>query len=364
MNMMNTFPATARGLSASARGWTRDGKLKVFVIFFLIALVLGLHYSTAHTFAVHHEVYRMFFYIPLILATFWFGFWGAISTSIIIFLLYLPHGIDQWEGFSLSYHQLLEAGLFFLIAFILGNLAQTKVREQRSRLRSERLAAVGMAVSEISHDMKSPLMAIGGFAAQVRRRMAEDDPDRPKMDLVIRETARLENMVKDMLNFSRPLHLRVSTCNLSEIAGESIEVMRSAEGGCAIALENALDPAVPDCMLDKDSIKEVVINLIANAVQASPPGEIVSVRTLRRRNRAVLEVTDRGHGIQEEDRKRVFHPFFSRKKGGTGLGLTITKKIVMAHGGSISFYPNPDRGVTFRVTLPLKHKRIFTDVSC
>ncbi|PKN28718.1 MAG: hypothetical protein CVU64_11880 [Deltaproteobacteria bacterium HGW-Deltaproteobacteria-21] len=357
--MFNTFPSAARGLSVSARGKTQGGKLKVLLISLLIALVLGLHYSTAHTLAIHHEVYRMFFYIPLILATFWFGFWGSITTAIIIFLLYLPHGIEQWEGFSQSYHQLLEGGLFFLIAFILGYLAESKVREHRARLRSERLAAVGMAVSEISHDMKSPLIAIGGLATQVSRRMEEDDPDRAKLDVVIRETARLEGMVKDMLNFSRPLDLKASPCNLTQVAGECIEVMRCADGECKTALDKALDPAIPNCMLDKDRIKEVIINLIANAVQASPPGEIVTVRTLRHGSRAVLEVSDRGHGILEEDRKRVFYPFFSKKKGGTGLGLTIAKKIVIAHGGNISFYPNNDKGVTFRVTLPLKNKLPF-----
>jgi glucose-6-phosphate-specific signal transduction histidine kinase len=133
------FSAVVRELRASAGGVTRGGKLKIFLISLLIFLVLGLHYSTAHRMAIHHEVYRMFFYIPLILATFWFGFWGATLTSIIIFLLYLPHGIDQWEGFARSYHQLVEGGLFFLITFILGYLAESKVREQRARLRSERL---------------------------------------------------------------------------------------------------------------------------------------------------------------------------------------------------------------------------------
>lgn len=356
MKMLNTCPYAERGLSVSTPGWNRGGKLKIFLISLLIALVLGLHYSTAHTLELHHEVYRMFFYIPLILSTFWFGFRGAISTSTVIFFLYLPHGIEQWEGLAHSYHQLLEGGLFFLITFILGYLAETKVREHRARLRSERLAAVGMAVSEISHDMKSPLVAIGGFATQVRKRMREDDPDRAKIELVIRETARLEGMVKDMLNFSRPLHLKASCCSLTEIAAECTEMMRYADTERGIQLEEALDPALPNCMLDKDSIKEVVINLLANAVQASPQGEIVTVRTIRRRSRAVLEVSDRGHGILEDDRKRIFYPFFSKKKEGTGLGLTIAKKIVIAHGGTISFYRNQDKGVTFRVTLPLKNK--------
>ena len=287
--------------------------------------------------------------IPRIFATFWLGIWGAIATLIVIFFLQ--------EGLSLTYDQLMEGGLLFLIVCLLGYVAEVRRREHRARVSSERLAAVGMAVSEISHDMKTPLMAIGGFAAQIRRRMKEEDPDRAKIDLLIRETARLESMVKDMLNFSRPLHLRVSSCNLNQIVGECIEVMRCAEGARAIALEDALDPAIPDCMLDRDRLKEVIINLIANAVQASPKGKAVTVRTFRRRSRVVLEVIDRGHGILDEDRERVFYPFFSKKKGGTGLGLTISRKIVAAHGGTLSFRPNRDRGVTFRATFPLKSKR-------
>ena len=109
--------------------------------------------------------------------------------------------------------------------------------------------------------------------------------------------------------------------------------MRCTECKCETELKEELDPSFPDCMLDRDSIKEVIINLIANAVQASPQGETVTVRTLRRGGRVVLEVADRGHGIPEEDHKRIFYPFFSKKRGGTGLGLTIAKKIVLAHGG-------------------------------
>lgn len=297
--------------------------------------------------------------IPFILASFWSG----VGISIIVFILCLPHVVDRWEGLSFTSYQLIEGGLFSLFAFILGYLAERLRREHRARISSERLAAVGMAVSELSHDMKAPLMAIGGFAAQVRRGMGENDPDKAKMDLVVRETARLESMVKDMLNFSRPLHLRASSCNLTQIAGECIEVMRCTEDGCGIALEEMLDPTVPNCMLDKDSIKEVIINLIANAVHASPKGNVVTVRTLRRGSKAVLEVSDCGHGILDEDRENVFSPFFSKKKGGTGLGLTIARKIVTAHSGTISFHQNPHKGVTFRVALPLKNRHRFKTVS-
>jgi signal transduction histidine kinase len=135
-----------------------------------------------------------------------------------------------------------------------------------------------------------------------------------------------------------------------------VEMMRCAQGGRGIALADTLDHAIPNCMMDKDCIKEVILNLMSNAVQASPQGKTVAVRTFRHRRQAVFEVSDHGHGILDADRKRIFSPFFSKKKGGTGLGLTIAKKIVLAHGGTITFYQNPGRGVTFRVALPLKSK--------
>jgi two-component system, NtrC family, sensor histidine kinase HydH len=145
--------------------------------------------------------------IPSILATFWFGFWGAVATLIMIFFLR--------EGLSLTYYQLIAGGFFVLVVLTLAYFGESRRREHRARIRSERLAAVGMAVSEISHDMKTPLMAIGGFAAQGQRGMGEDDPGRAKMDLVIKEVARLEAMVKDILNFSRPLRLRSSSSSLT-----------------------------------------------------------------------------------------------------------------------------------------------------
>jgi two-component system sensor histidine kinase HydH len=105
--------------------------------------------------------------------------------------------------------------------------------------------------------------------------------------------------------------------------------------------------------LDAPRIKQVILNLVANAIQASPAGEKVSATTSVMKNASVLEVSDSGFGIKEQDQERLFQPFFSTKKEGTGLGLAIVKKIVEAHGGEIAFHTNPERGVTFVVSLPL-----------
>ena len=119
-------------------------------------------------------------------------------------------------------------------------------------------------------------------------------------------------------------------------------------------LKADLDVSLPSLGLDAPRVKQVLLNLIANAIQASPSGERVLVKTRVRSNVVVLEVSDRGSGIREEDQEIVFSPFFSTKRGGTGLGLAIVKKIVETHGGKVSFRSNPEMGVTFVVRLPLR----------
>ena len=327
---------------------------KVVVVALMIGGILCLHYFTLPHMRYHHAVYRMLFYLPLVLGSFWFGLKGALYVSVGVSILYFPHLMIQWQGLSLeNFHRLLEGTLYIVIAVILGVLVEKERKRHRALLRAESLAAVGKAVSEVAHDMKTPLMAIGGFANQVSRKLGHDDPNRNKLDIVVQETARLESMVKEMLDFGRSLELQPTKTSLNELVRESMDVAQPMAREAMVKLEADLEPSLPSLLVDIPRIKQVVLNLITNAVQASPAGELVMIKTHLSRNGVVLEVIDCGCGIKEQDRERVFHPFFSTKKGGTGLGLGIVQKIVEAHGGEVSFRSNPQTGVTFIVRLPL-----------
>lgn len=204
---------------------------KIAIILVLIAGILVLHYFTIHERVFRHAVYRMLFYLPLVLGSFWFGLRGAVYVSAAVIIFYLPFGFDRWRGFFHDFNILLEAGLYVFIALVLGYLSEKEKREQVARLEAERLAAIGRAVSEIAHDMKSPLMAIGGFVNQVSRKLQTGEADRKKLDLVVRETSRLESMVKQMLDFGRPIQLQKSVESLNSLADECVEVNRPmAEG--------------------------------------------------------------------------------------------------------------------------------------
>lgn len=121
-----------------------------------------------------------------------------------------------------------------------------------------------------------------------------------------------------------------------------------------LRIEIDLEPSSLSLMLDPSRFKQVLLNLITNAVQASPVGEGVIVRTRLENFIAKLEVIDCGPGINQDDRRNIFNPFFSKKEEGTGLGLAIAKKIVEAHRGEISYHSNGEKGVTFTVRLPVR----------
>lgn len=334
---------------AGHKQWT-----KVVVVALMIGGILCLHYFTFPYMRYRHALYRMLFYLPLVLGSLWFGMKGAIYVCATISILYLPYAIKQWQGFSLEdCHELLEGVLYISVAFILGSLVEKERDKHRALVQAERLAAIGKAVSEVAHDMKTPLMAIGGFATLVSRKLGSEDPNRKRLDIVIEETVRLDSMVKKMLDFGRPLELEPTKISLNELVIETVEVAEPVASKMAVKLEADLEPSLPSLLVDIPRIKQVVLNLITNAVQASRAGELVMIKTHLSRNGVVLEVIDCGCGIKEQDRERVFHPFFSTKKGGTGLGLGIVQKIVEAHGGEVSFRSNPQTGVTFIVRLPL-----------
>ncbi len=327
---------------------------KILVIGLTIAAVIGLHYFTPREMRYQHAVYRMFFYLPLVLGSFWFGLKGGLFISGSVMVYYLLYLMEQWNGFSYElFHKFLEMILYLVIAFIIGLLVERERKRHRALLRAESLAAVGRTASEIAHDMKTPLIAIAGMLTQVSKKLRHDDPDRRKLDLVIQETARLESMFKEMLEFGRPLKLRLTKTDLNQLIQESIAVTKAIASKAGVQLEADLDASLPPLMLDVHRVKQILLNLITNAVQASPTGEHVLVKTGLARNALMLHVSDCGYGIKEEDKQIVFAPFFSTKRGGTGLGLAIVKKIVEAHGGEVFFHPNPEKGVTFVVRFPI-----------
>ena len=222
----------------------------------------------------------------------------------------------------------------------------------KNHAHTEVLAAMGSALACVAHDMKSPLTAIGGFVSLVRNRMDGENPDRGKLEIVIRQTRRLEAMIGNMLDFSRPVDLDKSLVGVDEIVGESISLLDTEAKERQLSLIGAVEPNLPRAFVDPFRIEQALVNLVVNGIHSSPEGESVVIRVYSRQADLIFDVIDHGVGICPENSKDIFTPFFTTKKDGTGLGLCIVKKIVEAHNGRITPLPNDDKGLTFRVEIP------------
>lgn len=338
----------------------------IVVVGMLVATVTAFHYLTPLNMPSLHVVYRELYFVPIILAALWGGRKGGLSTSVVVSLIYIPHvfflakphpafdrnmmlNILATSAESL-WGNVFELLFYNLVGYFLGLMIENIEREHRARLESERLATVGKTVAEIAHDMKAPLMAIGGFSAQLEKAVDRDDPaSQKKLTIIHREAGRLEGMIKEMLDFSRPLELNRSSVSLNQVASESVSLLGSIAEEAAVELQKELSPSLPSLMVDVEKVKQVVLNLVTNAIQACDRGDTVTVRTYSSDGFVSLDVIDCGPGIPIEDQEKIFQPFFSKKRGGTGLGLPNVKKIVEAHRGTVSFHSNPKGGSTFRV---------------
>lgn len=331
-----------------------NAKSRILIVVSLIMSVAIPHYFAAMSRHKYHILCQGLFFLPVILGGFWFGLRGGLAASIGVSVVLTPFIVIHWNAFSADdFNSVMEVVLYNAVGAILGILRdREQVNQQRLR-EAESLAAMGRALSSVAHDMKTPLIAIGGFTLWVKRHIESHNPCHEKLDIVVKETTRLENMVKDMLDFAKPLELHLGHQSIDRLIQESLAVVETVAKDRQVRIQSRFWGRIAPAPLDGMRIKQVLINLIVNAVQASPEGETVTVACHQHQESIVIDVSDLGCGIPKDQRALIFNPFFTTKKEGTGLGLAIVKKIAEAHNGSLEILDNPDRGITFRVTLRL-----------
>jgi signal transduction histidine kinase len=267
----------------------------------------------------------------------------VFEKSRIVAIALVCNHEEQYDDSDLCELTLLMDGMW--------NLIQRR-RSDKAMREAASLAAIGKALSGLAHDLRTPLIAIGGFARLVQKHMGKDNPDRNKLETVLKETQRMESMVKNMLDFARPLQLDRSWEDMERVIEESLAVVESAAQEKMVQIQNQASPNLPLIFVDAMRMKQVIINLVINAVQASRESETVIVRSRYRDENLAIDIVDHGSGIPPEKREEIFYPFVSTRKEGTGLGLAIVRKIIEAHKGHVRIFDNPNRGVTFRVLIP------------
>ncbi len=233
------------------------------------------------------------------------------------------------------------------------DLTAEKRMEEELR-RADRLRSLGELSAGVAHEIRNPLTGIATTAQVLREKLAGDRERIAYIDVILEEIARLDGIIKSLLNFARPIAPRQIEVALGGIVEDALRLVedRAREAGVTIRFESSL----PDdrCILDGDQIKQVVLNIALNGIEACASGGIVSVRLREAADPAFveIEIADTGTGVSDEIADKLYNPFFTTKAEGTGMGLSISRKIAESHGGRIRHRSAPGEGASFFIELP------------
>ncbi len=243
---------------------------------------------------------------------------------------------------------------------------QERMEAQRNAenrlLQAAKLAAVGEMAAGVAHELNNPLTTVAGFSELVLDDLPPESPQRADLELVLREAIRARNVVRRLLDFSRQSESVRVRSDLNEVIEDVAALTNHLFETNAINFTMELGEKLPWVLMDRDQIKQVVLNLLHNALHAMPNGGKLSVQTETRQKNdedwVVMTVKDNGKGISPHDLARIFEPFFTTKAddGGTGLGLAVSYGIIADHYGFIDVDSAPNKGAAFTVWLPLKDK--------
>jgi PAS domain S-box-containing protein len=223
---------------------------------------------------------------------------------------------------------------------------------------SRRLAAIGRLTSGVAHEVKNPINAIVVHLEVLREKLRELDPDTQRhMDVIGSEIQRLDRVVQTLVNFTRPVELKLADIDLQRIIDDVVGLAAPEAETHGTHIERAASAEPLPVKVDADLIKQALLNVFINGVQAMEGGGTLTVSARRDDGSAEIEVQDQGPGIPPEIRDKIFNLYFTTKKAGSGIGLAMTYRVMQLHNGSVEFESRSGEGTTFRLRLPLLDAR-------
>ncbi len=218
--------------------------------------------------------------------------------------------------------------------------------------RQEKLIDVAELTAGVVHEIRNPLSIIAMSVEYLVTKMDDNDPRRPFADAILRKVEKIESLIKNLVKFGKAREMEFEPHEVNKLILQVVELIKPRCEHLNIELSQNLSKENPTIKADADSVEEVLLNLFNNAIDVMPGGGTINVRTCRWNGGVIIEVGDTGKGIGEEEKEKVFLPFYSRKRGGVGLGLAISKRIVSDHGGKIWVKNAPQGGAVFKILIP------------
>jgi len=360
----------------------KSSSLRIAIIASSILGISLLHYLTPLHLHYLHDIFQRFYYIPIILAALWFGFRGGLGCAIIVSIVYTPHILFQWGGhLSMEMEKYLEILLYNIVGSLTGLLAQRereqslqlqrtaegledsykKLQAQSDRIiavedqlrRAEKLSSLGEMAAVLAHEIRNPLGSIRGTAEILRDDYPPGSQKHEFIEIQIKETERLNNVVEDFLKMARQQPFDMKSCSITEELETIVKLTENlAKERGIILLPEFRSSGKITTRGDGEKLRQAFLNIVNNGLQATLPGGTVSISTRLTDSAAEIIFKDSGSGIDNSIINRIFEPFFTTKADGTGLGLAVSRKIIEGHGGSLEIASEQGRGTTVVVSLP------------
>ncbi len=226
---------------------------------------------------------------------------------------------------------------------------------------SRRLAAIGRLTSGVAHEVKNPINAIVVHLEVLRQKLQQFDPDtRRHIDVIGSEIQRLDRVVQTLVDFTRPVELRLAEIDLRRLLDEVVVLAQPDAERHGVSIVRDFRGGSLPVKVDADLVKQAVLNIVLNGVQAMPEGGELTLLGSRADDDAQLEIRDHGTGIPQEVRDKIFNLYFTTKKGGSGIGLAMAYRVMQLHNGSVEYDSVEGQGTTFRLRLPLSTAEVET----
>ncbi len=343
----------------------------------LCYLLIGFSYGVSSSF-------YLVLLLPVISGATNFGLLGATITALAACAVYLSFLVFLGPNQFIPEDQIPELVLRALFLPVAGYLtyqlaqanqaekhkAQEAVEElaranrslqeaQAEVRRAERLAALGQLTAGLAHELRNPLGTMKTSAEMLSRQVSKENAVAQEMaGFITSEVDRTNSLITRFLDFARPQHLKLEVADITIMLDSAIARFdrEQKSAGTSVTVFKNYSPDVPPVRFDAELMERVIANLLVNAAQASPPGGVVTVKTLSNNAEVEVAVIDRGSGIDPKNIENIFNPFFTTKSDGIGFGLAIISKILDEHGGRITVESTLGEGSVFRVFLPLKRQ--------
>jgi two-component system, NtrC family, sensor histidine kinase HydH len=249
-----------------------------------------------------------------------------------------------------------------VVAALEGWARERRLRDQYRRAaadfegmkRAERLSAIGQLSAGLAHEIRNPLASISGAAAILARSQDLDPKNAKCLEIITSECERLNGLLTNFLNFARPRPPQLRSVQLEPVLDNVLGLASHGVRGKTVRFEKRIEAGLQPVECDPEQLEQVLLNLMINAIDASPDGGTVTLSAAAEDNRVAIGVMDHGHGVAPAHIDRLFDPFFTTKEHGTGLGLPVAHQIVRQMGGSLLANANAGPGMTFSVVVPAR----------